>query len=239
MGNWFEDTAENSFEFLGPIHIFIILLYFIGAITIIIFNKKLTSKSNYFIRWLFFSILFLSEFSYQIWGLANGMWNQREFLPFQLCSIAGIITLFALSTQNTRLIQLVFFIGIVPSLLAVITPELFHGFPHFRFWQFFIHHLILSWACIFLLCVNQIDVSWRIMLRNYIYLLLYAALVGFVLNPLFNANFLFLARTSTSNTPLNFLGEGILYYINLCSIGLISFVLLVFIYKVLKKQELI
>ncbi|WP_316317396.1 TMEM164-related integral membrane acyltransferase, partial [Clavibacter michiganensis] len=149
-----------------------------------------------------------SELSYQTWGILNGSWNPREFLPFQLCSIAGILTMLALLTKNKKIIQVILFIGIVPSFLAVVTPELHHGFPHFRFWQFFIHHFILSWACIFLVLTSKIKITFKKTIEFYLYLLCYAAIIRFFINPIFDANFLFLARTPSTSTPLNFLGDG-------------------------------
>ncbi len=34
--------------------------------------------------------------------------------------------------------------------MALITPELPYDYPHFRYWKFFIHHIVISWSSIFL-----------------------------------------------------------------------------------------
>ena len=141
--------------------------------------------------------------------------------------------MFALFTRNHKLIQILFFIGVVPSFLAVITPELHYGFPHFRYWQFFIHHIALSWASLFLVMSNPIKITFKKTIEAYIYLLGYAALVGFVLNPILDANFLFLASTPSADTPLDLLGSGFWYYFNLCLLGLFVFIAVYFIYRLL------
>jgi hypothetical integral membrane protein (TIGR02206 family) len=233
LKNWFGEQSNTPLEWFGIHHLGMIFIFIVGILFLVIYSNKI--KENHLlvtvIRWVLFGILVTSELSYQTWGYVNGFWNSSEFLPFQLCSIAGILTILALLTKNKKLIQMVLFIGIFPSFLAVVTPELFHGFPHFRFWQFFIHHIALSWASIFLVTTNPIQLSFKKTLESYLYLLCYAALIGFVVNPLFKANFLFLSRPPSANTPLNLLGTGGWYYLNLCLVGLLVFITIHFFYN--------
>jgi hypothetical integral membrane protein (TIGR02206 family) len=239
MEKWFGKETIASFTAFGMPHILIMSVYIIGILVLLIYSKKVsTNKSiSKAIGYTLLSILFISELSYQTWGVINHFWNPREFLPFQLCSIAGIIAILALITYHHKLTLILFFIGIVPSLLALITPELHHGYPHFRFWQLFIHHIALSWASFFLIIRNPIRVTLKNTFEVYLYLLAYAGFIGFIVNPLLNANFLFLAGTSSSNTLLNLLGSDIWYYINLCLIGLISFLLLFIVHKALNYNK--
>jgi hypothetical integral membrane protein (TIGR02206 family) len=238
MGEWFGSKSITAFNIFGWHHALMIVIYLIGIGYLLIYSNKLRQDKRLAqtIRWGLFIVLVSSEFSYQTWGVINGMWNPSEFLPFQLCSIAGILTILALLSGNHKLIQIVFFIGIVPSFLAVITPELQHGYPHFRFWQFFIHHIALSWGSFFLIISNPIKITFKKTIETYSYLLVYAGIVGFILNPIFNANFLFLARTPSANTPLNLLGSGFWYYVNLCLVGLVVFLAIYLIYKLFRQQ---
>ncbi|MFD2043377.1 TIGR02206 family membrane protein [Ornithinibacillus salinisoli] len=231
MQSWFGKTTDITFEVFEMNHIIMISIHVIGSLLLFNLGKRLSSRTQHFIRWGLLCTLILSEISYQVWGIYNGAWNPREFLPFQLCSIAGIIAMFALYSKNIKLIQLLFFIGIIPSILTVLTPELHHGFPHFRFWQFFIHHIVLTWASIFLTISFNVRISLIITIEIYIYLLVYAGFIGFLINPIFNANYLFLANTPRANTPLGLLGSGLSYYVNLCLIGLGVFLLLFVFYK--------
>lgn len=235
MGDWFGSKAVSPFHLWGTHHLFMVFLFILGAVVLIICSNKLLTnkKAANLLRGGLLIILVSSELSYQVWGILNGSWNPREFLPFQLCSLAGILTMLALLTKNEKIIQVILFIGIVPSFLAVVTPELYHGYPHFRFWQFFIHHLILSWACIFLVLTSTIKITFKQTIESYFYLLCYAAITGFFINPLFEANFLFLARTPSTNTPLNLLGNGFWYYFNLCIVGLLVFIAIYCVYNAL------
>ena len=240
MEEWFGSNSIAAFNIFGWHHALMILLYIIGIGYLVIYSKRLRNdkRQAQTIRWSLFIILVSSELSYQAWGTINGTWNPAEFLPFQLCSIAGILTMLALFSKNHILIQIIFFISIVPSFLAILTPELQHGYPHYRFWQFFIHHIVLSWGSFFLIVSNPINITFKKTIEAYIYLLVYAGLVGFILNPIFDANFLFLARTPSANTPLNLLGSGFWYYFNLCLVGLVVFLTIFAIYKLFLKNNI-
>ncbi|SET83235.1 conserved hypothetical integral membrane protein TIGR02206 [Oceanobacillus limi] len=237
MKDWFASNSNQPFELFHISHIIIILIYMIGITLTIISSQQASKRKKESIRWIFFCILILSESSYQLWGLFNGMWNTREFLPFQLCSISGIVAIISLLTRNVKLIQILYFIGIIPPLLAVVTPELFHAYPHFRFWQFFTHHIVLSCATLFLVTSSNVTISFRTTIESYSYLLIYAAITGFILNPLFDANFLFLARPGSASTPLGLLGNNTWYYINLCLLGFIVFLFMFGIYKIFRKKS--
>jgi hypothetical integral membrane protein (TIGR02206 family) len=239
LGDWFGSNSINAFQMFGLHHLLFILIYLIGMGFLLIYSNTFKQNRKWFemIRWGLFIILVSSELSYQSWGLTNGMWNASEYLPFQLCSIAGIVTMLALLTRNSKLIQIILFIGIVPSFLAVVTPELHHAYPHFRFWQFFIHHIALSWGSLFLVVTSSIQLTFKKTMETYIYLLLYAALTGFVVNPLFGGNFLFLARTPAASTPLDLLGNGFWYYVNLCLVGLAVFLAIYGTYKLINRNK--
>lgn len=233
MEEWFGNSPIKTFQPFGLPHTLMIAFYLIGIIILIIYTPRLKPTTINAIQGSLLTILVTSELSYQAWGIINGTWNPREFLPFQLCSIAGIIAMLALWTKNYKLIQITFFIGIFPSFLAVITPELQQGYPQFRFWQFFIHHSILSWASLFLILAFPVRLTIKKTLETYLYLLCYATIIGFIINPIVHANFLFLARTPSANTPLSLLGNGIWYYINLCLVGILVFLFLYYSYVLL------
>ncbi|MFD1037721.1 TIGR02206 family membrane protein [Virgibacillus byunsanensis] len=237
MGEWFTTLYGDSFAPFGTSHLIVLFIYLAGIILLLITYKKIIS-SNYLyntLRWFFFSLLILSELGYQAWSIHNGIWSLREYIPLHLCGIASIIAAAALATHNKKLIYITFFIGLIPSLLALITPELPYGYPHFRFWKLFIHHIAISWVSIFLVATNPIKITFKAMVETYGYLLIYAAIIGFLINPWLNSNYLYLSTTPTTSTPLDLLGSGFWYYVNLCLLGLIVLIGQFGLYKLFKK----
>ncbi|MBM7570516.1 TIGR02206 family membrane protein [Aquibacillus albus] len=239
MWDWFGDSNNEAFEVFTVIHLIVFLIYLIGIISLAGTYKKIMvhKKLQRTIRRSLFYILLLSELGYQAWGTLNGIWNVKEFMPLQLCSIAGIIVMLALFFKTRILIVLAFFIGLIPSFLAILTPELPHGYPHFRFWNFFIQHICLSWASLFLLLTSNIVIRFTDVMKAYASLIAYACFVGFLINPWFEANYMFLSRQPTADTPLSMLGDGILYILNLALIGMGIFLIQFGVYRSLKKLK--
>ncbi|WP_106495432.1 YwaF family protein [Lentibacillus sp. Marseille-P4043] len=235
MRGWFVSIEGDPFIAFGSSHLFMLLIYLIGLLFLLTGYNVLQKNSVLFnmIRWILFSLLVLSELAYQTWTIANGVWSVNEHLPLHLCGIASIIAAIALINYNRRLIITAYFIGFIPALLALITPELPYDFPHFRYWKFFIHHIVISWASIFLVFTGSIKITFKSMLGAYFLLILYAIFIGFVINPVFDANYLYLANTPSASTPLDLLGSGSWYYVNLCLLGFVVFILLLGFSRVL------
>ncbi|MYL55035.1 hypothetical protein GLW08_17010 [Pontibacillus yanchengensis] len=80
--------------------------------------------------------------------------------------------------------------------------------------KFFLHHMALAWTGVFLILVTFTTITFRSLLEMFAYLNVYAAFI-FILNRLIGTNHLFLASTPDVSTPLDILGSGVWYYINL------------------------
>ncbi len=238
MGNWLSLGGEPFIAF-GSSHIVMLLIYFSGIMLFVIFIKKVLSNTYLYntIRWILFSLLILSEVSYQTWTALTGIWSLQEHTPLHLCGVAGITGAIALVTHNRKLIQVTFFIGLIPAFLALVTPELPYDYPHYRFWKFFVHHTAISWTSIFLVATSSLKIKFKSLLEVYGYLLIYAIIIGFFINPLLNSNYLYLSHTPTATTPLDVLGSGIWYYVNLCGLAFIVFFVQLQIYKLLKREK--
>ncbi|WP_077324148.1 YwaF family protein [Virgibacillus siamensis] len=225
MIDWFVGVDGKPFVAFGPSHLVMLIIYFLGLILFFIsFTKIRESRTIYnILRWTLFGILIFSEITYQIWAAVNGLWNPREHLPLHLCGITGITGAIALWNHNKKLIRITFFFGLIPAFLAIVTPELPFDFPHFRYWKFFIHHIFISWIGLFLVVANYTEITFKSMLESYGYILLYACLIGYIVNPLLDSNYLYLSHTPTASTPLDLLGSGFIYYFTLCLLALIVF----------------
>ncbi|MBP1970002.1 putative integral membrane protein (TIGR02206 family) [Virgibacillus natechei] len=237
MREWFLNLEGEPFTWFGTSHIAMLFIYVIGLIILLLTYKKIKANRSLYnsTRWTLFGLLVLSEASYHIWASINGIWTAEYYIPLHLCSMAGITATIALVTHNKKLIIFTFFIGLIPAVMALLTPELHYEFPHFRFLMFFIQHMVISWVSIFLVITRSVAITFKSTMEAYGYLLLYAAITGLIINPVLNSNYLFLSHTPTASTPLDFLGSGIWYYINLCLLALAMFIALFGLYKLICK----
>ena len=241
MDSWFGVGSEHYFIPFSTSHVIVLTTAVLGLLLLVVFRKSLVKESRLFqvLRWTLFTVLLSSEVTYQYWALSNDIWYMGGYLPLHLCGIASIITMIGLVSLNKTLIQISFFIGIVPSFLALITPDMPYDYQHFRFWVFFILHMTIPWGSLFLALSRPDAISLRSAFKVFGLLVAYALVIGFLVNPMTGANYLYLTQMPTADTLLNIFGEGTWYYLNLGITALILFLLQYFLWRqfMLKKPK--
>ncbi|MYL35732.1 TIGR02206 family membrane protein [Pontibacillus yanchengensis] len=236
MKHWFAPEVTNSFDIFSASHFTMVSIYFIVLLYFFLAYKPLLNQKRLytFTKWTLFTLLLVSELGYTTWALSTNTWNMREHAPLHLCGIAGIIGMIAILSNSKKMIQILYFIGIIPAFIALLTPELIYGFPHFRFWKFFVHHMTISLTGVFLVLTSQVSITFRSMVETYAYLNVYAVF-AFFLNMVIGANYLYLSDTPTVNSPLDLLGSGVWYYINLELLCIGVFLCMYFLYKIVER----
>ncbi|UOR11172.1 YwaF family protein [Halobacillus amylolyticus] len=233
MKQWFGPWIDQPFHAFGTAHLIMLVIFSIGMIGLWLSSSRIKkgTRIHDWIRWVLFFLLVTCEVSYQVWTVANEVFSPAEHLPLHLCGVASLIAMIGLLTYNKKLIQINFFIGIAPALLALITPDIPHGYEHFRFWKFFLHHMAITWASLFLIVTTHVSINRRVLFETYSYLVLYSILIGFV-NKLIGSNYLYLSGPPAAATPLDYLGEGGWYYVHLSLLALLVFLLMLGVYRI-------
>ncbi len=85
-----------------------------------------------------------------------GAVSWKQVLPLQLCDWAMVVIIVALWTHRRGWFEVAYFWGIGGTLQAVLTPDLSYGFPHFRFFSFFISHCGVIVGVVFLMLVHHL-----------------------------------------------------------------------------------
>lgn len=241
MENWFGLRSEYNFEIFSSSHWAVLVTAFLGFIVMFGTYKKWPDHPVIYqtVKWLFFSLLLFSELSYQLWTNIHGIWSFKFHVPLHLCGIASLLAMLAIILEKRILIQVCFFFGVIPALLALFTPDLPYDFQHYRFWKFFIHHTVISWTCTFLALSKPYLITFRSLLKSYSLLLIYALIMGVFVNPMTGANYLYLTAPPNRDTLLDIFGSGYLYYFNLCLTAFVLFFLQYGLWKwlVVKKKS--
>ncbi len=175
------------------------------------------------------------EIVYQIWYILNGVWDPRFALPLHLSSVTWMTALLMLLTQRQLLFEFTFFAGVGSAMLTLITPDVGgFGFPHFRFFHFFMTHALVIVAVVYMICVHRFYVVLRSVLRSWIFLNIYAAFVFVVNLALPGANYMYLMRKPPGPSPFEWFGPWP-YYIFV--LQLVSLLLFLFMYGVYLMYE--
>jgi hypothetical integral membrane protein (TIGR02206 family) len=176
--------------------------------------------------------LSISEISYQIWSVTNGIWSFQSTLPLHLCSISTFIGIYLYFKRNSRLFYLFLYIGFIPPILAIITPDNPYAFPHYRYIKYFLHHMAIPLMVLYLFFYDHYPLRKRSIL-NGLGLVNCLAVPIFILNKLSGSNYFFLAGPPEGNTPLSWFGEGIIYIVSLEFAAIIVFSINYLLFKLL------
>lgn len=223
MNNWFYNT-DTTFQMWSFIHLVTIGL--IGFILVLIFAYRTTLvKYRDLIRITIGIVLILSRVALDIWYIITDNWSVSFSLPLELCSIASLLAGIMLLTKSRFLVETIYFIGIGGALQALITPELYFGFPQFRYIQFFTDHALLILAPLLMIWFYNYKITFKSLIKSFVTINIIAAVV-FVLNMLLDANYMFLSSKPNSASLLDLLGAYPVYLISLEFIVIAMFLIL-------------
>lgn len=218
----FSVTGMQTFTFFSTTHVVTLLLFFLTCFLFVYFRTKLKNYQR-ILKWSLFTTLILCEVSMHLWLILTNQWEVGD-LPFQLCSLSTFLSLFLFLKKNQKVFNLLFFIGLIPPILSMVTPDIVYQFPHFRFLKYFLHHSAIPLAVLYFILFEGYRVPRKAILTGFITLNIIAVPI-FFLNLWLDTNFFFLASPSETETLLSFFGSGIMYYINLEIVGLIVFII--------------
>jgi hypothetical integral membrane protein (TIGR02206 family) len=102
---------------------------------------------------------------------------------------------------------LLFFIGILPPILGMVTPDMVYQFPHFRFIRFFLLHSAIPLSVLYFILFEGYRVPRKAVFFSFLSVNIIAIPI-FFLNQLLGTNFFFLASPSETKTLLTFFGSG-------------------------------
>jgi hypothetical integral membrane protein (TIGR02206 family) len=230
----FSVTGMQNFTFFSMTHVVTLILFFLTCFLFVYFRKQLKSYQK-IIKWTLFITLLVCEVSFHLWLALSNQWEVAD-LPLQVCSLSTFIALYLFMKKSQNAFHLLFFIGLLPAILSMVTPDIIYQFPHFRFLKYFLHHSAIPLAVLYFILFEGYRVPRKAVLTSFITLNIIAVPI-FFLNRLLDTNFFFLASPSEATTLLSFFGSGVMYYINLEIVGIIVFIITYIPMGILLKSE--
>ncbi|MEK5382527.1 YwaF family protein [Niallia sp. FSL W8-0635] len=235
MKGWYGHLYDDfPFELFSISHLAMIGILLMGGVLLAIFRHYIQMRSGVF-RSVIFGLLFGLEAMYHYWMYKDCLWDASVMLPFHLCSISLILCLLLLITKWELVFQVVYFIGIIGALMAVITPELFLGYPHFRYFHFFVTHILIIWTCLYFVLVHQYKPTKKGLLLAVIFLNS-SAVLTWIVNRVTGGNYMFLAYKPANSSLLDYLGPYPYYLLVLEIVALALFYILLIPFQLRRKK---
>jgi hypothetical integral membrane protein (TIGR02206 family) len=146
-------------------------------------------------------------------------------LPLQLCDITLWATVLACFTLAPAMVEFAYFTGFAGGGMALLTPDLWSGWPSYPAIYFFVAHGAIIVACSVLVFGGIAPPRRGAVWRTFRLLAAYAAAVG-AFNAIFGTNYMYLCRKPRNASLLDVLGPWPIYLVGGAAAGLALFWLL-------------
>lgn len=224
--SWFSPQITGTFQAFSASHIGALLLFIAAVLLLYRCRHWLQQeKHNRYGRYVLLGLLILSEAVLNIWYIATGIFHTSNTLPFELCSISLYMCVLMLFFRSKKIFQIVYFTGIAGALQALLTPALDYPFPHFRFIQFFIAHIAIILAVLYMVWVERAKPTWKSIGYAMLFLNVLLVVVGGI-NYITGGNYMFLAHKPETASLLDVLGPYPWYLLSLEAVAFGMFIVL-------------
>jgi len=214
-----------------------IWIFILSILTIMLWVFRRVIQQNkplrILIRAALISAMIIPQLILYILYTINEAWDPQVHLPLELCSISLYLSCVMLITRSYFLYQIMVFAGIGGAMQAILTPNLLEPYPHFIYFHFFICHLAIVLASLYMTWIEDYRPRLRSIGITMIFLNVLVIVVGTV-NWFLDANYMFLAYKPITPSILDFLGP---YPYYLLAEELVAFVLFFLIYLLLRRKK--
>ena len=197
----------SEFQFLGVPHIVALSLTIVLPIALSVLVRKVDSSvvANV-VCYLLAATLIVNEIGIWIYRAATVQSFSvfvQSYLPLHICGVALFVVVLVLLRRNQILYEIGYFWGIVGTLNAVLTPQLDLGFPHYRFFQYFIVHGGIVVGVLFATWGLRMRPTLKGLLRAFLLANLYMVVIAGI-NLLLKSNYMFICEPPYTKSPFFF-----------------------------------
>jgi hypothetical integral membrane protein (TIGR02206 family) len=226
VDSFFDAKDPNVFSAFSLHHLAALAVFAVAVLVLFLCRRPLRreNRSRYG-RFALAAVLAASEISLNVWYVVQGVYDPKDTLPLELCSISLYLCVAMLLARSRAIFQIVYFTGIGGALQALLTPVLYYDYPHFRFIEFFAAHIAIILAVLYMVWVEGFrpTVKSVFIALGFLNVLLIPV---FAINSVTGGNYMFLARKPDTASLLDLLGPYPWYLLSMEAVALVIFLIL-------------
>lgn len=225
------------FELFGASHIAVMLSLVVLYVLVFFFRKTLRQPSvDKPFRMTIAAILLIQEIGLHLYRYNVGLWTLDYALPLHFCNMMILASIYLMFTGNKTVFDVVYLFGLAGTLQAILTPAVEEGFPHFRFYQFFIAHGFIILSSLYYVFVHKYRVDFKSVIKTFVIVNILVPPIMLV-NWLTGGNYNNLNRVPDVPTLIDHLGPWPYYLIPLEVLAIIFLLLAYLPFAILIRKE--
>lgn len=237
MNRYFGVEETSPFEAFSASHWIIIAIFILILILLYVCRGHLQpparSRAG---RYLLAGILIMCELSLNIWYIWGDRFDVRDTLPLELCSISLYLCVFMLLFESRFIFRIVYFTGMGGAIQAILTPALSYPYPHFRFIEFFVAHMVTILSVLYMVWIKGFrprigDIGLTMIVLNVLLMCI------LTINDLTGGNYMFLSRKPETPSLMDVLGPYPWYILSLEIVAGVLFLLLYLPFAFTRKSD--
>jgi hypothetical integral membrane protein (TIGR02206 family) len=198
--------AEERFQAFTGQHYLLLAITAVGAVAVIWWGRRhRDTEAELAARRGFATVVLVVTVGMQVYWTTPGVRDVEGSWPLQLSDLADYTAAFALWTRGPRTSAFTYYVGLTLTLMAVLTPSLGQSFPDPRWFGFWVRHILVVWAALYLVWGLGIRPTWRLY-RTTVVATLVWAVVAHTFNVVAGTNYGYLVRKPASGSLLDLLG---------------------------------
>lgn len=233
-------------------HIITLIISAVAVTFITLWLKRNNNERTHkLFRYLLATILIVQDITLTIWYATSGVWDWGLTLPLELSRVSIFVTAYMLISGNKTSYELLYMLSVGGFSQALFTPNIQYQFPHVRFILYFLSHVGMVLAVVYMTAVKKYMPTVKSIVKAVVIIniyLVFVAIVNYSLPALglteIPGNYLFLSRRPSVPTIIDLLikifGEHPWYIIGLEILGIVSFIIAYLpfgIYYLVKKRS--
>ena len=234
------ETVQDGMGYgqFTPAHLILVAISIVFIAAVVLAYKRSDEKRKILIRRIIgIGIIVIEVFKYSSYPIIGV--NLSEYLPLEICSFAGYSILIDCLLVNSHffsdLLMLMFLPGAIMPLIFP-TTTILPAINYYTFHQFLFHSLIIAYVLMRFFC-GELKPTYKGLWKSVPKILVLAGVI-YIIDVVFDRNFMFLRRTF-GNFLLNIIegitGPGVPYTLGLLVLVMIVLHIFFVIFKILEK----
>ena len=198
-------SVDIPFESFGRTHSLTLLVFALLLGILIVASKRLSDRQNLLLGRLLSVFMSVSVMVWAGLHVVFERFNTAIDLPLSICNLFALLAPLLFWNPSHRRLEIIYFMVMCGTLQAIVTPDLYVGFPGYGFFKYWIVHIGLVLIVIHHLLSFKLYPRPKAMIAAFVWLNIY--LLSLVpINFWLDANYFYLMEKPVNPSILDYFG---------------------------------